>query len=221
MLIGIVGFIGSGKGTVGDYLCEKWGFEKDSFANPLKDCVSIIFRWDRKLLEGDTDESREFRERIDKNWSEIIGRQLTPRLALQLFGTECIRNVFSENVWSSSLIMRYNENNRKPTVVTDCRFRNEIFAIKKASGYIIRISRGREPDWYEMMRRYNSGEMYIEEEMKVNDLIREGKIPHVSETNWIGCKFDRTIINNGSVNDLYEVVDDIMEDIKIKGGLKK
>ena len=118
MLIGVVGFIGSGKGTVGSYLYRK-GFYQDSFAKPLKDAVSIIFGWDRELLEGVTDESRDWREQVDPYWSEVIGREITPRLVLQQFGTECIRNVFHANVWSASLIKRYEANNFEDTVITE------------------------------------------------------------------------------------------------------
>ena len=63
MIIGVVGFIGSGKGTVGDLLKTEFGFHSISFASHLKDVASLLFGWDRNLLEGDTDESRSFRER--------------------------------------------------------------------------------------------------------------------------------------------------------------
>ena len=55
MLIGVVGLIGSGKGTVSDRLVEQHGYQKDSFAKSLKDAVASMFNWDRNLLEGDTD----------------------------------------------------------------------------------------------------------------------------------------------------------------------
>jgi uridine kinase len=55
MLIGVVGLIGSGKGTVSDRLVERHGYQKDSFAKSLKDAVASMFNWDRALLEGDTD----------------------------------------------------------------------------------------------------------------------------------------------------------------------
>ena len=61
MIIGLLGFAGSGKGTVADILVSK-GFKKESFADPVKDAVAAIFGWERSLLEGDTDESRIFRE---------------------------------------------------------------------------------------------------------------------------------------------------------------
>lgn len=64
MLIGVVGFAGSGKGTVADILVRDHGFKKLSFADALKDAVATIFGWERHLLEGDTDESREFAKRL-------------------------------------------------------------------------------------------------------------------------------------------------------------
>ena len=68
MIIGICGLIGSGKGTVADVLVDQ-GFKKVSFADRLKDGVSTIFGWDRAMLEGDTDESRQWREQRDDFWS--------------------------------------------------------------------------------------------------------------------------------------------------------
>ena len=68
MIVGLVGFIGAGKGTVADILVEKHGFIKESFANSVKDSVSVIFGWDRSSLEGDTPESRRWREQPDEFW---------------------------------------------------------------------------------------------------------------------------------------------------------
>ncbi len=91
MLIGVVGLIGSGKGTVADRIEQKHGFRKDSFAKSLKDAVSSMFNWDRELLEGKGNASREWREQPDKFWSEKFGKEVTPRWVLQYFGTEVMR----------------------------------------------------------------------------------------------------------------------------------
>ena len=63
MIIGVCGLIGGGKGTVGDILVEQYDFKKLSFADKLKDAVAEMFDWDRALLEGITDESRNWREK--------------------------------------------------------------------------------------------------------------------------------------------------------------
>ena len=78
MLIGLVGLIGSGKDTVADRLVQKHGFQRDSFAKSLKDAVASIFGWDREMLEGQTKESRQWREQPDKFWSEKFNKEITP-----------------------------------------------------------------------------------------------------------------------------------------------
>ena len=50
MLIGLVGLIGSGKDTVAERLITHHGYKRDSFAKSLKDAVSSMFNWDRKML---------------------------------------------------------------------------------------------------------------------------------------------------------------------------
>ena len=61
-IVGIFGKAGSGKDTIANYMIENLGYIKIAFADVLKDIVSVIFSWERHLLEGDTKESREFRE---------------------------------------------------------------------------------------------------------------------------------------------------------------
>ena len=72
MLIGICGLIGSGKDTVAERLVTHHGYKRDSFAKSLKDAVSSMFNWDRKMLEGDTKESRAWREQPDEFWSKKL-----------------------------------------------------------------------------------------------------------------------------------------------------
>ena len=83
MIIGLCGLIGSGKGTVADILVDEHKFEKISFADKLKDAVSVLFDWDREMLEGETSESRFWREQEDTFWTKETGRKITPRLVLQ------------------------------------------------------------------------------------------------------------------------------------------
>lgn len=201
MIVGIVGFIGSGKGTVGDLLAEK-GFHKDSFAAPLKDACSIIFGWPRELLEGDTELSRKWREEPDAFWSEKFGKSFSPRLALQLMGTEAGRNVFHPDIWVVSLL---NRAKGRDIVVTDVRFKNEVAHIQDNGGLIIRVKRGSEPLWFEDFARHNqSPEIYPRPNVDI----------HVSETDWIGCYWDYLIENNGTIEDLGRKIDDILTRIK-------
>jgi hypothetical protein len=201
MIIGIVGFIGSGKGTVGDIL-ESKGFSKDSFARPLKDAVSIIFGWPRELLEGDTEVSRKWRESADTFWSEKFDQNFTPRLALQLMGTEAGRNVFHKDLWVISLLNRAKGKN---VVVTDVRFQNEIEYIQKNNGLIIRVNRGNDPPWFKMLENLETFE-------ERNRFMSHWGV-HQSEWNWVGSKFDYEIDNNGTLQDLRNNVEAVLSKI--------
>ena len=127
MIVGVCGFINSGKDTVADYLCTFHGYRRISFAASLKDAIASIFGWDRELLEGTTKSSREWREQVDPWWSERLGKEITPRYILQYWGTEVCRNGFHSDIWVASVENKL----RKSTdniVITDCRFANEILA---------------------------------------------------------------------------------------------
>ena len=104
MIIGICGLIGSGKGTVADILEQEHGFTKISFADSLKDAVAAVFSWPRNLLEGDTDDSRAWREQVDTWWADRLGiPNLTPRWVLQQWGTEVCRSSFHDEIWIASM----------------------------------------------------------------------------------------------------------------------
>jgi hypothetical protein len=203
MIVGLVGFIGSGKGTVGDILEQK-GFIKDSFAKPFKDACSVMFGWPREMLEGDTEVSRKWREEPDVYWSEKFGNEFSPRLALQLMGTEAGRNVFHPDIWVISLL---NRARGKDVVVTDVRFKNEIKYIQDNGGIVIRIKRGEEPEWYDLAKDANDG--FGSAAMGMRD-----KGIHQSEWDWIGSDFDMIIENNGTIDDLGKQVDELLLNFK-------
>lgn len=192
-IVGLVGFIGSGKGSVADILVEKHGYIKESFANGVKDAVATIFGWDRKDLEGDTVASREWRERIDPWWSEKMGKEFSPRIALQLMGTEAGRDVFHPDLWVYSMLRRCNPN--KKYVIADVRFPNEIKMIRDYGGVIYRVTRGPNPEWYQTAIMYNMEASTIKPDV------------HFSEWAWIGSPIDGNIDNNATLNDLEKLVD--------------
>lgn len=204
MIIGLVGFIGAGKGTVGELL-RLHGYKQASFAGALKDTASVLFGWDRSLLEGDTVESRVFREQKDDFWSERFGYTFSPRLALQLLGTEAGRDVFHKDVWIYALEHRIKQINN--VVITDTRFPNEIEFIKSKGGVIVEVRRGERPDWYELALESNTGNTEAEFQMNHSGI-------HISEWSWIGQKVDYTISNDGTLNDLKKTVDDVLTQIE-------
>jgi hypothetical protein len=220
MIIGICGLIGSGKDTIADYLQNIHEFRRESFAHTLKDAVAAVFGWDRELLEGRTKESRAWREQVDPWWAERLNMpHLTPRWVLQYWGTEVARKSFHDDTWIASL-----ENKLRKTkddiVISDCRFPNEIRAIKRAGGIVIRVVRGPEPEWYDFAKQVNAGPKGPQHtgsagwHLAKTELDRYGV--HASETAWIGTEFDAVIDNNADgLDNLYAQVKRLVLDLQV------
>jgi hypothetical protein len=194
MIIGICGLIGSGKGTVADILVNDYGYSKVSFADKLKDGVAQVFGWNRQMLEGDTDESRAWREQVDEFWSKETGRKITPRLVLQEFGTDCMRDGFFDGVWVSLLKKQLIENSNTNFVIPDVRFENEASMISEIGGKVWRVRRGPDPVWFRMYQ----------------DLGVEPQDVHKSEWAWANVHIDTTIANDRSLFDLKNLVKDLL-----------
>lgn len=206
-IVAINGTIGSGKDTFSQVFIDA-GFHRMSFATTLKDAVSVIFGWDRTMLEGHTEEARIERETIDKYWSSKLGFDVTPRWVLQNFGTDVVRRHFHDNTWVFSLEnkMRQIDGN---IIITDCRFPNEIKMLRENNATLIEVQRNT-PLWYSDAYAYNV----------IQD--RRGDVPipyilkdiHSSEWAWIGRNEPRQIVKNDStIADLHYAAKVIMHGI--------
>jgi len=209
MIIGVTGFIGSGKDTVANYLTTFHGYKRISFAGTLKDACAAVFGWDREMLEGTTTSSREWREQVDPWWSERLNiPELTPRWVLQQWGTEVCRNGFHNDIWVASV-----ENQLRKTkdniVITDCRFANEVNAIKNAGGTSIRVERGEKPKWYDAAIAYNRGPNGNSLWSLSKTKLDKQKV-HASEYSSVGLKYDYYLNNDGSIDDLHTQVESII-----------
>jgi len=205
MIIGVCGFIGSGKDTIADYLVNIHEFRRESFANTLKDAVAAVFGWDRTMLEGRTKQAREWREQVDPWWSKRLDRAVTPRWILQYWGTEVCRRGFHDDIWIASLENKL-RNSSDDVVISDCRFPNEIKAIRNQGGIVLRVVRGPEPEWYDLAVESNLGSF---DHMKTAypDV-------HASETAWVGTEFDAVLDNNATLDQLYKQVNDLLQDLR-------
>ena len=190
MIIGICGLIGSGKGTVADYLIGQHNFQKISFADKLKDAVAEMFDWPRPMLEVVTPQSRGWRERPDLFWSNELGREITPRYVLQVFGTECMRQGFYDGIWVSLVKKHIIDNPKQNFVIPDVRFPNEANMIKSIHGEVWRMRRGPDPVWFRMYQ----------------DLGIEPTEVHESEWAWANTNFNQILDNNGTLLELRSQV---------------
>lgn len=190
LIIGVCGLIGSGKDTIADYLISEHNFQKISFADKLKDSVGVMFGWSRDMLDGKTTESREWREKVDEFCTKETGRTITPRLVLQEFGTECMRNGFYDGIWVSLVKQKIIDNPNINWVLPDTRFPNEAKMLHEVGGHVWRVKRGQDPKWFTE---------YVEFDTEPNDV-------HPSEWAWAHTKFSQTLENNGTIDELRSQV---------------
>ena len=216
-IIGINGIAGSGKNTVADYICDKYeNWKQMAFADTLKDVVATCFSWDKEMIYGNTPEARTKREEVDKFWSKELGiENFTPRMALQLIGTDLFRNKFNEHFWISSLKKKIKES-LNHIVITDLRFENEMNMIRAMGGQVVQVVRGELPRWYEEAAEIN---VHCKEQPYLNAETlykRSSAIAavHPSEYALAGIiDPDYVIQNNGTLDDLHKSVDKMMSEL--------
>lgn len=135
MLIGLVGYKGSGKGVVAQALREHEGFVTVKMAGALKEMFAAYLAYVGagravigRMIEGDLKEVP----------ADCLGGR-TPRHAMQTLGTEWGRDLIHKGLWIDAFKRRANlfEN----VVCDDVRFLNEAAAIKEHGGFLVRVLR--------------------------------------------------------------------------------
>lgn len=131
IVIGLTGFAGAGKSTAAQYLVEKHGFIRVSFAAPLKKMLHTL----DPILGLDVFYSAEpvtLSRLIEAGWSEqkikdsFFGSEY--RRLLQVLGTDCIRAV-DQDFWVKAAVAQMTDPEGN-YVFDDVRFPNEAEVIK-------------------------------------------------------------------------------------------
>lgn len=144
MLVGLNGQLSSGKDTV--YLRAKELFpeiqiERRGFADKLKDSACALLGISCEEMEemkrNDDIEIGFVDFMNDYHWRPDSGK-ITMRLFLQRYGTEAHRDIFGDDFWVEQA-MKDLEHEGKIVFFTDCRFPNEVAAIREAGGEIWEI----------------------------------------------------------------------------------
>lgn len=215
--------------SIDGYNNSNWKIVK--FADKLKDIVCILIGCNRRDLED-----REFKEKeLGEEWWYYKGRygsiipfsneslrsgedltKLTPRLLLQLIGTDLFRNQLHPKVWVNATMVSYKKKlpqcSGQPDfdwiiqpqeddfiypnwIITDVRFPNELQEIKDKKGVTIRIN------------RLNSSPQTI--------YVNKKERTHPSETALDNAEFNYIIDNNGTIEELIEKVKEILIKEKI------
>jgi hypothetical protein len=118
-VIALCGPAGAGKTTAADYLIEKYGAVRYSFAQPLKEMVKRALDFTDEQVYG----TQEQKEAIDPRYGH------SPRWFLQRIGTEGCRAVFGDDFWTKQCVDMIWRQNRRLAVIDDMRFLNEANAV--------------------------------------------------------------------------------------------
>ena len=119
MIIGLVGYAGSGKDEVAKFLVEKHGFERRAFADKIRDML-----YEMNPMIG-TEPLQIF---VDVNGWDEAKRHPEVRRLLQKLGVS-VRNHLSPSAWINPVVRSINPGDR--IVITDVRFLNEVEMIRK------------------------------------------------------------------------------------------
>jgi len=206
---------------------ETINWEIKQFSTKLKEIICILLNCTFDQLED-----REFKEKeLGEEWWcwKSIGNdyfplkdyndstgtkhyklvKLTPRLLMQLLGTQCFRNIIHPNTFINALFSDYKQNkdlspyanknsfDYPSWIITDLRFKNELQAIKNKNGITIRVNR-------------ITGNVLID-----NDTHTITDWQHPSETELDNEKFDYIIENDKDIIHLIKEVKKILVKEKI------
>lgn len=140
MIIALAGRKQSGKTTACEFISNIFTGNNlgavtiYNFADPLKQLCIDILGISYHQCYGTDDQKNEL---VDCYWDD---KQLTAREVLQLVGTDMFRRM-QKNVWSEATIRKIHTDNPDLALIADCRFPNEVEAVKNAGGIVIKLNR--------------------------------------------------------------------------------
>ena len=189
-IIAICGAKRCGKDVLAEHLVNKYNYERVAFANPLKIAVKNLFNFDDDQVGIGKDEGTDRKDIVDERWG------ITPRAALQFFGTEIMQEKIQEllpnmkrNFFANTL-KNYIENaenagyaeNDKRYVISDLRFIHE----------------------HEMllnMPNISINDIMIIRVIRPSENRAKEQEPHISELEYVNIPYDIIMINNGTIDD--------------------
>lgn len=223
-IVGISGHARSGKDTIAERLVTAHGFVRVGWADPMKRFCQELFAFtDRQVWSGEDKERpdtrylrRIRREGTDPALAVEVPEYLTPRYALQTIGTEWGRDCYPA-IWIEyglrvarrildaplapyvydarrGLVPAESGPETRGVVFSDCRFRNELDAVKAAGGITIRV------------RRPGCG----------GAVGVQGHASEAEQDSIPDAAFDLVITNDGTLGDLWREVDEIANAMELR-----
>jgi len=154
MIIGLTGYVKSGKDSVANMLSEHiGGWTKVGFADALREMALVI---NPRIRVGATKHYAEADGTVRyADLLRVVGYNAAKafpdvREFLQRLGTEAVRDVIGVDTWVNILMGRIYQARTDAVIaggtepnftITDVRFPNEVEAVRQVGGYIVRVVR--------------------------------------------------------------------------------
>ena len=175
-IIGFSGKKGSGKDTLAKFLFDNsidlFGVEASihSFAGPMKNVCIDLFGLEYDQVFGTDDDKNTLTkykwEDFPVNTENKTGF-LSAREFLQEFGTAIVRKM-NPNVHIEACFRKIKKEKSALNFITDVRFPNEVEAIQKLGGIVIRLTRG-------IYNDQHCSELLLDNKIDVFDLVLDNK----------------------------------------------
>jgi hypothetical protein len=132
-IIGIVGYAGSGKGSIAKILTEHYGYAQRSFADNVRRIAYTI----NSIVTTEDGKSIRYQDLIDSLGYEIAKRKY-PEIRRILVGVgQGCRDVLGESIWVDSVFV----DSFNLLVIDDCRYSNDAKKIRSLGGLIWYVDR--------------------------------------------------------------------------------
>jgi hypothetical protein len=188
----LMGTEGVGKSTVANHLVTEHGFVELSFASALRE--SAIAMWNgiaamSPELPVLTIDDTQDRVKKEAPIGDLVlaGRPFSPRVLLQWFGTDIMRNMVADDIWAHATISRLRKeiaSGNTRFVFSDYRFPNEYESVKaflEQHGFSVPLT-----------VRLVPGNITAEELSRVKEAAIQG---HPSARGWVTLPADIEIAN--------------------------
>ena len=145
-IIALSGYAQSGKDSTAHFLVQDAGFKRYAFADIMRRAMEILnpalevgLHPDGGGVERYTPLSRILV--LTGGWDQAKVRFPSVRKMLQIFGTEIGRDLLGEDVWIEATFRQVQRDGTENVVISDCRFPNELLAVRNLGGQVWRIER--------------------------------------------------------------------------------
>jgi dephospho-CoA kinase len=205
LIIGLIGQAHVGKDTSADYMIERLqaaGYRARKIA--LADQLKIICRELIRMFYGRDVPLREFydqdmKEMIRPDFPLFAGQPFKLRTVMQQIGTEVFRDLVSKTVWLDYIKTEVLSDPEQILIISDLRMLNEV-------EYFQRMTTMKQVDCFVTIRIKRG---------TTNELTGGNQF-HISENDLINVATDYTVDNTGNFRQLYQQLDTITNQIRIR-----